>query len=118
MYNLNLLTKLMVLLRHILVNLAIAVNAEAILMQISAEQVPSSHGVAPRHLKVVISSNLWPFMLIPALMFVLLVMILLLFCADFHFICPCSVYESVGEVLKFTIAAAHKIDVVSKSKVA
>ena len=73
------------------------------------------HRVAQRYLKVVISSNLWPFMLIPALMFVLLVMILLLFCADFHFICPCSVYESVGEVLKFTIAAARKTEVVGKS---
>ena len=25
-----------------------------------------------------------------------------LFCADFHSICRCSVYDSVGEVLKFT----------------
>ena len=55
-------------------------------------------------------------MLIPALMlFVLLVMILLFNCADFHFTCCCSVYEFVGEVLKFTIAAVHKIDVVGKS---
>ena len=38
-----------------------------------------------------------------------------LFCADFY---RCSVNESVGEILKFTISAAHKIDVVSKSKVA
>ena len=37
---------------------------------------------------------------------------LALFRADFHFICRCSVYESVGEVLKFTLAAAHKINVV------
>ena len=37
------------------------------------------------------------------------------FCGDFHSVCRCSVYESVGEVLKFTIAAAHKINVVSKS---
>ena len=29
-----------------------------------------------------------------------------------------SVYESVGEVLKFTIAAAHKIDIVGESWVA
>ena len=43
---------------------------------------------------------------------------LALFCADFHSIYPCSVYESVVEVLKFTIAAAHKIDVVGKSWVA
>ena len=38
-----------------------------------------------------------------------------LFCADFLFLCCYSVYESVGEVLKFTITAAHKINVVSKS---
>ena len=25
-----------------------------------------------------------------------------LFCADFQSLCPCSVYESVGEDLKFT----------------
>ena len=37
-----------------------------------------------------------------------------LFCADFLFLCCYSVYESVGEVLKFTITAAHKINVVSK----
>ena len=40
---------------------------------------------------------------------------LALFCADFLFICRCSVYESVGEVLMFIVAAAHKIDAVSKS---
>ena len=38
-----------------------------------------------------------------------------LFCVDFHFICQCSVYRSVGEVLKFTIAATHKINVTGKS---
>ena len=32
--------------------------------------------------------------------------------------CPCFVYESVGEFLKFTIAAARKTDVVGKSQVA
>ena len=42
---------------------------------------------------------------------------LALFCADFHSICRCSVYEPVGESLKFTVAAAHKIDVVGKSQV-
>ena len=50
------------------------------------------------------------------MLFVLSVMILLFFCADS--ICPCSVYESVGEVLKFTTAAASKIDVVGKMYVA
>ena len=29
--------------------------------------------------------------------------------------CPCSVYESIGEVLKFTTAAAHKINVGGES---
>ena len=85
-------------------------------MQTFAEHVPSLHRVAPRFLKLVISSNFWPFMLISALMLlVLLVMMLLFFCSDFHFLCRCSVYESVGEGLKFTIAAAHKTDVVGKS---
>ena len=55
-----------------------ATIAEAILMQIPAEQVPSLHSVVPRCLKLVASSNIWPFLLMPALMsFVLLVMILL-----------------------------------------
>ena len=39
---------------------------------------------------------------------------LALFCGDFHSICCCSVYESAGEVLKFTIAAARKINVASR----
>ena len=47
LYNFNLLAKLMVLLREILINLAIAAIAEAILMWISAEQVPSLHRVVP-----------------------------------------------------------------------
>ena len=77
----NLFAKLMVLLRKILFNLAIAAVAEAILMRISAEQVPSLHRVAPRFLKLVTSSNVWRFMLISALMlFVLLVTILLFLC--------------------------------------
>ena len=51
---------------------------EAILMWTSAEQVPSLQSVAPRYLKLLISSNFWPFILIYALMlFVLLVVILL-----------------------------------------
>ena len=40
-----------------LFNLAITATAEANLMQISAEQVPSLHRVAPRYLKLVTSSN-------------------------------------------------------------
>ena len=78
LYNLNLLAKLMVLLHQILFNLAFPTFAEAILMQNFAEQVPSLHRVAPRYLKLVTSSNFWPFMVISTLMlFVLLVMILL-----------------------------------------
>ena len=76
LYSLNLLVKLMVLLHQILFNLVIAAIVEAILIQIFAEQMPSLHGVAPRYLKLVTSSNFWPFMQISALMlFVLLVTI-------------------------------------------
>ena len=83
-------------------------------MRTSAEQVPSLHRVAPRYLKLVNSSNFWPFMLISALMlFVLLVLIL-----RFSVLTSTPYAESVGEVLKFTTAAAHKIDVVGKSYVA
>ena len=42
---------------------------------------------------------------------------LVLVFADFHSICHCSVYESLSEVVKFTIAAAHNIDVVGESQV-
>ena len=42
----NSLAQLMVLLHQILFNLAIAVIAEAILTQISAELMPALHGVA------------------------------------------------------------------------
>ena len=74
---LNLLAKLMVLHCQILFSLAIAVSPGAILMRTFAEQVASLHKVAPRYLKLVTSSNFWPFMLISALMLsVLLVMIL------------------------------------------
>ena len=45
LYNLNLLVKLMVLHRQILLSPAIVAIAEAILKRISAEQVPSLHGV-------------------------------------------------------------------------
>ena len=73
------------------------------------------HRAAPRYLKLVTFSNFWPFLLTSALiLFMLFVMTLLFFYADFHSICPCSIYEPVGEVLKFIIAATHKIDVVSK----
>ena len=86
-------------------------------MRTSAEQVPSLHRVASRYLKLVTSSNFWLFMLsAPVLLFFCAAGHgLTFFCADFHSICRCSVYESVGEVLEFDIAAAHKIDVVGKS---
>ena len=63
LYSLNLLAKLMVLHRQILFSLAIAAIAEAILMRTSA-----LHRVAPRHLKQVTSSNVWPFTLMSAMM--------------------------------------------------
>ena len=102
--------------RQILFSLAIAAITETILIGTSAEQVPSLHRVAFRYLKLVTSSTFWPFMLISALMlFVLLDHGLALFSADFDSICRCSLYESAGEVFKFTIATAQKIDVVGKS---
>ena len=79
LHNLNLLVKLIVLGHQILFNLAIAATAEAILMQISAGQVPSLHKVATRYLKLVTSSNFWPFMLISALMLFMLLVVILLF---------------------------------------
>ena len=56
LYNLNLLVKLKVLYHQILINLAIAGTAEAILIQISAEKVPSSHRVTPEYFKLVTAS--------------------------------------------------------------
>ena len=53
LYNLNLLVNLMLLLHQFLFSLAIAAVAEAILMWISAEQVPYLHRAAPRYLKLV-----------------------------------------------------------------
>ena len=52
------------------------------------------------------------------MLFMLLVKILLFSVLTFIPYAFCFVYESVGEVLKFTIAAAHKIDVVDESYVA
>ena len=57
LYNLNLLAKLMVMLRHIPIHLAIAAIAEDFLIWISAEKVFSLHKVVPVVLKLVISSN-------------------------------------------------------------
>ena len=73
LYNFNLLAKLMVLLYDIILfNLA---TVEAILMWISAEQVPSSHRVVPTYLKLVSSSNFRLFVLTSALVWFLLFVI-------------------------------------------
>ena len=50
--------------------LVIAAIAEAIMMRISAEQVPFLHRTAPRYLKLVTFLNFWPFMLIFVLMLI------------------------------------------------
>ena len=69
------------MLMELLRQMAISAIAEAILMRISAKQVPSLHRVAQKHLKLVTSSHFWPFLLISTLMlFVLLVINLLFFC--------------------------------------
>ena len=60
-------------------------------MRIFSEQVLSLHRVSPGYLTLVTSSNFSPLKLIFALMvFVLLVMVLLFFCADSQSICLCS----------------------------
>ena len=64
LYNLNLFVKLTVLHCKILFSLAIETIAEAILMRISVEPVPSLHWVALRYLKLVTSPNFWPLMLV------------------------------------------------------
>ena len=71
LHNLNLIAKLMVLPCQIQFNQAIASTAKAILMRISAEQVPSLHRPAPRYFKLVSSCNIWPF-IISALMSLML----------------------------------------------
>ena len=62
LYSLNLLARLVVYC-PILFSLAIVAITEAILMRTHAERVSSLHRVAPRYLKLVTSSNFWPFML-------------------------------------------------------
>ena len=103
----------MVLHRQVLFSLAIAAIAEAILMQISAEQVPSLHRVAPRYLELVTSSNFWPFVLISALMFVLFIMILLFFVLASI---PYAVAQSMSVLVRSSSSKLppHEIDV-SKS---
>ena len=73
----DLFAKLMVFHCKTLFNLAIV---QAILMWISVEWVPALHRVASRDLKQVTFSNFWPFMLIPALMLFVLLIMILIFC--------------------------------------
>ena len=87
-------------------------------MRIPAEQVPFLHRIVPRYLKLITSSNFWPFMLISACTDVVRLHVghdLDLSYADFHSTCRCSVCESVGTVLKLTIAAAPNIDAIGES---
>ena len=71
----------MVLLCHILFNMAITAIAKTIMMWISAEQVPSLRGAAATYFKMPTPSKFWPFMLISALMLLaLLVMIWFFLC--------------------------------------
>ena len=67
------------MLLQILFNLAIAAIAEAILMRIPVEKVPSFHRVAPTYLKLVTSSKLWSFMLMFQLILCMLLAMILLF---------------------------------------
>ena len=79
LYNLNLFAKLMMLHCQILFSLAIAAVAEVILIRTSAEQVPFLHRIVPRYLKRVTFSNFWPFMIMTAQMFFVLLVVILLF---------------------------------------
>ena len=81
-------------------------------MQISAHHV---HRVVPRYSKLVTSSNLSVHANIWIGVAHDLGYDLARLCAHFHLICPFSVYEPVGDVLNFSIAATHKIDVVGES---
>ena len=84
------------------------------MVRTSAEQVPSLHRVAPRYLELVTSSCLAVHANICTDVVRAVGHDFALLSADFHSICHYSVYESVGEVLNFTTAATHTIDVVGK----
>ena len=90
--------KLMVLRRQVLFSLASAAIAEAILLQTSAEQESSLHRLLPGSICTDIVRAVGHD--------------LALFCAGFRSICRCSAYKSVGEVLKFTVAVAHSMDII------
>ena len=63
-----------------LFNLAITAMAEATMMWIFAEQVPSLARVALRYLKLVFSCNFWAFMLTTTVMLFVLLIMVLFFC--------------------------------------
>ena len=48
-------------------------------------------------------------------MLIMMLVSLLSVLTSFPFICACFVYKSVGEVLKFSTAATHKMDIVGES---
>ena len=100
--SLNLLAKLMVLHNLILFSLAISAIAEAILMRRVAPMILET-GHLIKLLAVhanICTDDVRDFD-----------RCLAFFCADFYCICCSSLHDFVGEVLKFTIAAAHEIDV-------
>ena len=66
------------------------------------------------YVTLVTSSSFWPFMSMSALVLFVLLVVVLLFSVLTSIPYAVAVYESVDEVLKFTIAAAHKIDAVGK----
>ena len=119
LWSLNLLAELIVLHCQILFSLAVAAIANTILDRATAAQVLFLQRVAPQlhetgHLLSLLAVH-------PSICTDVVRAAgheLGLFCADFHSICRCSLYESVGEVLKFTIAAAHKVNAISKLWVA
>ena len=105
----------MVLLRQIQFNLAIVAIVDAILMWIYAVQVPSLH----RDFSKVLETGHLP--KLPNVHANICTNVVhtvghnfALVCVDFHSTCPCSVYESVGKVLRFIVAAV-KIDAVGDS---
>ena len=71
--------------------------------------------VVPMYLKLVTSSNFGLFMLISALMLFALLVMVFVFSMRASIPYVLALSKSVGKVLKFTIAAAHKTDVVGES---
>ena len=99
---------------QILLNLAIAAIADAILMQISAEQISAFIFAQGCSQVLEIGHFLWPLDVHANICTDVVNAAghdLALYRADFHSICPCSVYVYVNEVLKCTIAVTHQINV-------